>query len=283
MSWQFFLVLSILLFSLNSLFHKVIMREEQSDPYAQTIAFYGLVGIITWILTFFQGGFHYLIPFHLLPYFLPLMICSTLASVLVFTAMKRIDGSEVSILIATQRLWIVIAAVFFLAEPFSSRKLLGTIIILSGIAIALWKKKRFVINSAVGLVLVAAMLYGLAETASFYLLREMDALSLIVYISLVPALMLMLIRPASIPHLRFYLKRKYAVAIFLVSLNDTFATLFAYLSYQVGRNATQIGPLLATNTMLSVVLAIVFLKERTHMVQKVIGAAVVVGGIALVV
>lgn len=282
MSWQLLTLLSIVLFSLNSLFHKVIMREEQSDPYAQTIAFYGLVGIISLFIAIFNGGFQYKIPLQLLPYFIPLACFSTVAPVLLFHSIKRIDASEVSILVSTQRLWIVIAAFILLNEPFSYNKLLGTIVILIGISIALWKKNRFVLNKEILYVLLAAIMYGLAETTSYFILRSVDALSFIVYVSLIPAILLTIIKPRSIKKLKFYLTPKLALAIILVSLNDVLASLFGYLAYQIGRNASQIAPLLATNTMLSVILAIIILRERTNVANKIIGATIVVCGLILV-
>ena len=74
MTWQLFVGLSVFLFSLNGLFHRVLMKEENSDPYAQTIAFYGLGGLFAFVVSLFRGGFHYQISPGQLPYFFLLTI-----------------------------------------------------------------------------------------------------------------------------------------------------------------------------------------------------------------
>ncbi|MFH0863802.1 MAG: hypothetical protein V1858_01785, partial [Candidatus Gottesmanbacteria bacterium] len=89
------------------------------------------------------------------------------------------------------------------------------------------------------------------------------------------------IRPSIIKKLSFYLKPKFAINIMAVSLNDTIATLFLFLAYQLGRNALQIGPLMATQTIVTVLLALFILKETDYMFQKVVGAVIAVIGAIL--
>ncbi len=127
MSWQLLVGISVLLFSFNGLFHRVLMKDLKSDPYAQTVAFYGLVGVFAFIIAVFRGGFHYQISIEQLPYFILLTVFATIAPVLAFKALKLIEASENSILLSSQRLWIVIGAFIFLAEGFSINKLIGSL------------------------------------------------------------------------------------------------------------------------------------------------------------
>lgn len=283
MTWQFFVGLSVLLFSLNSLFHRVLMKEESSDPYAQTIVFYGLGGIFAFIISIFRGGFHYQISSNQLPFFFLLTVFATAAPVLAFKALKQIESSETSILLSSQRLWLVLGAFIFLNEPFSIQKLIGTIIIFFGIMVAQWKKQKFVFNQGAFFVLLAALSYAIAEIISFYILRNFDTTSFSVYNCLLPVLALIIITPKTLKKLTFYLKPKRALNISLVSLNDTLATIFLFFAYQIGRNASQIGPLMATQTIVSVLLAILILKERNNILNKIIGASIVVAGVILVI
>jgi uncharacterized membrane protein len=282
MTWQFFVILSVILFSLNGLFHRVLMRDTDSDPYAQTIAFYGLVGVFAFTIAIIRGGFHYSVSLQQVPFFIAMTIFATAAPVFGFKAIKLIQASENSILLSSQRLWILLGAFFFLREAFSISKLLGTLFILVGIAIAQWKKQKFVMNEGVLFSLLAALSYAIAEIISYYILRDFEAASFTVFVSLLPVLALLIIKPKTIQKLRFYLRPKYAINIALVSLNDTLATLFLFFAYQTGRNASQIAPIMATQTIISVLLAIIFLKERNNMVKKIVGAVMVVIGVILV-
>ena len=283
MSWQVLIGISVFLFSLNGLFHRVLMKDEKSDPYAQTFAFYGLGGLFTFIITLFCGGFHYQMSLPQVPLFLLIAVFGTVAPVLFFKAAKVLEASENSIIFSSQRLWLVFGAFIFLGEPFSIKKLIGTIIIMLGISIALWKKGKFVINGAFFFLIIAAMCYAITDVISFYILRNFDALSFNVYFAICTLVPLLIVKPGLLQKLRFYFKPAYALNILIVSINDTTATLLLFFAYQVGRNASQISPLMATNTIITVLLGILILKETSNMRNKIIGAMTVVLGVLLVI
>ena len=255
MSWQILVGISVLLFSLNGSFHRTIMRDLKSDPYTQTILFYGLGGIFVLILSLFNGGVNLQIRTEQIPYIILLTIFATAAPVLVFKSLKLIQASESSILLSSQRLWIVIGAFLFLREDFSFSKLLGVIIVIIGITIAQWKKRKFVINQGVIYALLAALAYAVTEIIAFYLLRDFDTISFTVLLSFLPVIILLIIKPGSIKKLTFYFKPEYARSIIVVSINDAIATLFLFFAYQVGRNAAQIAPIMARSDQM----------RRTHL------------------
>jgi uncharacterized membrane protein len=58
------------------------------------------------------------------------------------------------------------------------------------------------------------------------------------------------------------------------------ATIF--LAYQYGRNAAQIAPINETSTILIVILAAIFLKERSQLLRKLFAAAISVLGVLLI-
>ena len=283
MSWQLLISISILLFSFNGLFHRTLMKEENSDPIAQTIAFYGLGGIFIILLLAFRGGFQYQPILHNIPLILVYTVFATAAPVLAFKALKSIGTSENSILSSSARLWVVLGAFFFLHEPFSMQKIVGTVVILGGIIISQWRKEKIDINKGMFYALIAAVAYAIAETISYDLLRSFNVLSYSVLSCFLPVIALIILMPRSLRKLSFYRKPSRAINISIVSVNDTIGTVCVFLAYQVGRNAAQIGPLLATQTILSVILAILILKERDHMVNKIIGAVVVVIGVVLLI
>ena len=171
---------------------------------------------------------------------------------------------------------------FFLQEPFSIQKVIGTIIIVSGIAIAQWRNHRFVLNTGAWFALTAGLGFAITELTSFRILRNFDATSFTVYTNLLPVAALLLINTKSVKKLAFYARPKNALAIAAVSIGDFVATLSLFYAYQMGRNAAQISPIMATQTILSVLLAIVFLRERNYMINKIVGAALAVAGIILI-
>ncbi|OGC80644.1 MAG: hypothetical protein A2W07_08155, partial [candidate division Zixibacteria bacterium RBG_16_43_9] len=205
-----------------------------------------------------------------------------ITSVLAFKALKSIEASEYVILFSSSRMWVVAGAFVFLQENFSTGKVIGTLVILFGIALAEWKKQRIVLNQGALLALAGAFCFAATELVSFFILRQFDANSFTVYSYLLPVVALLVIHPKTMKRLSFYLRPKNAVNLTAVSIGDLVATLCLFYAYQLGRNAAQIGPIMASQTILSVLLAILFLKERRYIFNKVVGAMVVVAGIILV-
>jgi uncharacterized membrane protein len=161
-------------------------------------------------------------------------------------------------------------------------KILGTLVIVVGIAITLWRRRQFQVNEGVALVLVASLFYAGMDLVSYYIVRDFDAISLIVYVCYLPVVTLLLFRPQTVKKIPYYLKPKYALGVSVLALCDTVGTLCFFFAYQAGRNAAQIVPLGGLITINSVLLAIIFLKEYTNIPNKVIGALVTLVGAVLV-
>lgn len=282
MSWQLLVGLSVVLYSVNGLLHRTIMKDESSDPYAQAVVFTGLVGIFSLVILLFLGGSQTYLSLDKLPLFLILSLLTSLAMVFTFKGLKSIGASEHAILLTSSRLWLIAGAILFLKESFTISKLLGAMIILFGVVLAQWEKQKLVINKGTIYVLLAAMLFAAGETLSFFIVRNFDVLSFMVYASFFVSATLIILRPKIIKELSFYFMPKNAVNVIVTSINDGLANIFGFTAYQVGRNALQIGPLMSTQTLLTVFLAFVILKERNRLLQKIIGSiAAVIGTVLL--
>lgn len=281
MTWQFFLLASILVSSVNGLIHRTIMKNEQSDSKAQAVLFAGLTGIFGLVLALLTTGFHFP-PFSLWFNFLLMVALITSASILTFHAYQTVEASEMGILLSTERLWTVIAAFVFLGEAATISKVLGTVLVLVGVGIVYWKRHKVKFGTGLSLALVAAFLYGISYANGFYILRFFDAPSFVVFGSLLPAFVIILWQPKVIEKMRFYLIPKNGILVSLSAFLDTLMSVFLYLAYQLGRNASQISPLAATSLVVTVILAAIFLRERDNLLRKLLGSVVVVLGITLI-
>ncbi|MFH0749410.1 MAG: EamA family transporter [Candidatus Gottesmanbacteria bacterium] len=284
MTWQVFVCLAVLLYSVNGLLHRVLMKQTHSDAYAQAVVFNGLTGLFSLIILLFQNNFHfYVLSVQQLVLLIPVVICVSVATVCTFKGLKLIEVSEHTILLTTSKVWLIIGTLVILQERFTSLKLFGAIIVLVGVFIAEWRNRKFVFNTGAIYVLIAAFLYATGEVLSFYILRNLDAIPFMVYTSFFGLILLLAMKPSIIRKLSFYIQPKFGLNIIAVSVNDTLATLCVFLAYQVGRNALQIGPLMATQTIVTVILALFILHERDFMKQKILGAVTVVVGTVLLI
>jgi drug/metabolite transporter (DMT)-like permease len=282
MSWSILTLLGILVFSPKNLLYRTLMKDDKSDPYAQSIVFFGLGGTLALLFSLFHGGFQVQMTLNQLLLFVPLTVCATVGPVLLFKSYQRLDASEIAILQSSQKVWTVLGAFVLLQEPFAVNKILGTLVIVVGIAITLWRRRQFQVNEGVALVLAATLFYAGMDLVSYYIVRDFDAISFIVYVCYLPVVTLLLLRPQTVKKIPYYFEPKYALGVSVLALCDTVGTLCFFFAYQAGRNAAQIVPLGGLITINSVLLAIIFLKEYTNIPNKVIGALVTLVGAALV-
>lgn len=282
MSWQLLISLSVLLYSVNSLLHRTLMKNELADAHAQAVAFTGLTGIFSLVIMLFRGGFQSALSLNQLPLFLLCAFFSAMGMIAAFKGFQSMEASEHTILLTSSRIWSILGAIFFLQESLSVNKFLGAAAILFGVVLAQWKKQTLKLSLGAFYVLLAAFLFASSEILSYYIIRNFDVLSFMVYGSFFVTLILISIRPQIIKKLLFYAQPKYGLNIIVTSFNDALASIFGYFAYQIGRNALQIGPLGATATIITVLMGIIFLKENDHMPQKIIGGSLaVIGSILL--
>lgn len=281
MSWQILLVISILCLSLNGLFHKSLLRDDKSDPRAQAIVFLGIGGVLSIIIALFRGGLHFEFNPHLIFNLLVLSVFGTIAYVMKYRAYQLINASEIVIFSTTSKLWVTVGAAIFLHEAVTIQKMIGTIIILLGIAVIMYRDKKLKINYGILIVLVSAIFFALTDINGFYILQSMDASNYQVYFYLIPVFALLLVQPASIKKISYYFKPIRALKVTALSIFDTLGMLTLFFAYQAGGKASVISPLSATKVIVTVILAIIILKERDSIAQVLTGSVISVVGIFL--
>lgn len=281
MPWFVYLIISILLISCNGLFHRSLLKDDDSSPQAQTIIFLGIGGIIAIIIALVQGKHNLFFPQILLWNFLLVILLLTPAYLLKYRAYQLIGASEVVMFSVTGRLWNVVGAYFFLHEAVSLKMIIGAVVILIGVMITRFDKKKFTLNKGIFIVLVSSFLFGLGDINGYYILRSYDSTNFLIYSELLPVIALMLLQPIAIKKLQYYFRKDRAIKVFFLCICDALGMLALYLAYQAGHNAAVIGPLNATRAVVTVLLAALILKERRNIRNKVIGSIIAVIGVIL--
>ena len=202
-------------------------------------------------------------------------------NVFIFKALKAVEASEFTIVFATRTIWTIMAAVLFLGENFSRLQFLGTIFILAGVALVSWQK-GLKLNKGTLFSLAAATSFGLAFANDALIIRNFDVPSYLAIVFIVPALIIWAIFPKSIAKMQPMFNRNFLKKLGILGILYAISAITIFLAYQVGRNAAQIAPLNQTSMILTVILAIIFLKERSQLVRKLLGGLLSFLGIVLV-
>lgn len=280
MEWYWYLVLNICVFSLATLYQRIVLKNSP-DPVVYSVI-NGLVGGLILLGYGLYAGFR--IP-NLQDISLNLLLMSFLLGVgnmLTFSGLKRVEASEFTVLFSTRAVWSVVAAILILGESFSLKQVLGGGLIIASVFLVSWKKKSFRFTEGEMLILAAAALFGIEFVNDTYIVGKVDLFFYLPLIFLFPAIFAgilnykKMLRVRKIVSLKDFLQLSLLALLFSVSATSTLT------AYTKGHNAAQIAVLNQTSTILIVLLGIIFLGERSHMKLKIIGAVISLIGVYLV-
>jgi uncharacterized membrane protein len=279
MTWFIFALISIFAIAIANVYQKLAMRETESDPLAAGIFFQLVLTLITGVFAFFYG-FH-APPFSQFPfYFLNSAVFYAAGTFLIFKAIKEIEASELVILTAFSAIITIAGGIIFLGEPFSLRQVLGTALIL--IAIIIVQKKTGLSGKwGMWLALLGGSCYAVAVVSDTHILKTYDAVSYTPVMSLLPGIILLLFNPRVVTKLKSYVNATYVKNLSLYCFFYGIQAVCYYVALNKGANASQMAPLFRAEIILTVILAVIFLREREKIPLKIFGAIIAAVGVIL--
>jgi drug/metabolite transporter (DMT)-like permease len=280
-SWQFLIGITILCAAVGTLFQRTLLKDEKSDPVAYSVVYQLIVAAIIIVFAYIHG-FHMPDILHLWPNFLAMTVLYAATNILVFKSLSLIEASEFTVVFATRAVWTILAAVFFLGEHFTVTQSFGMGLLLVSVFLVSSKEKKFVFNKGLIFSLLAALTIGISFVNDTYIIRSTDVASYLVCSFSFPALLTLLFFPKSVRHIKNFLRKKVFMHMMFFSILTALGTITIYVAYQIARNAAQLGAVNQLATIVTVVLAIVFLRERSHFSRKIIGAILAFIGVVLI-
>lgn len=203
-------------------------------------------------------------------------------SVLNFTALKKVEASEFTVLFSTRALWSIASAILILGESFSLKQFIGAGLIILSVVLVSWKKKSFRLNEGEMLTLAGAFFFGVEFINDAFLVGKTDLFFYMPLIFLLPSLFIGLINYKKMIKINDFLSAKDIFKLGFLALMFAISATSTFMAYKAGNNAAQIAVLNQTSTILIVFLGIVFLKERTHIYLKIASAFISIIGVFLV-
>ncbi len=279
MHWLIFAGISVLAYSGATLFQRLAMKEESSDPVTSSIIFQFLLGIGSTAIALIWG--FKMPPSHLWPNLLAAGALYASGSVLFFRSIKMIEASELAILGGFGTLVTIIVAFFFLSERLTGIQWIGAVLILIAIVLVKFERRNFRYNKGVLYALLGTSCYGLAIVFDGYNLKFYDAISYLPVMSFIPGVLLLLAFPRHVPKIISQV-RTININLVIYSLLYVISAETFYLPIQQGTLVSQMSSVGRVSIILTVILAMIFLKERSHLGKKLIGAILATLGIVLI-
>ncbi len=279
MSWYVLAIINVISISVGTLFQKLSMKEDTSDPVASSIIFQFLLGFITLLYALMQG-FH-LPPLFLLPFFILSGALYAIGTIAFFKAFKLIGASEVTVIGGAGVIMTIVASFVFLHDKLTLLQILGVFFILSAVIAVNITKQKFKLNSGSLLALLGTSSYGLAVVNDSYIIRHYDVLSYLPLISFVPGMLLVF---CYIRRIRSIIRTARSININLIIFIILYAiqAISFYSALQAGALVSQISVISRASIILTVILATFFLKERKHILLKIIASVLTTTGVLLV-
>ncbi|MDP3941094.1 MAG: EamA family transporter [bacterium] len=283
MPWQLLLGISIIGEVIGRLLQRTIMKEDKSDPIAYAVIYQIIGGIIIGIFALVKG---FQLPQDITPILPNLLIMPVLyaiTNICMFTALKKTEASIFTILFASYSIWLIVGSIFVFREPFSFLQIIGTVLILLSVILVSWKHKNIKIGRAELITLSGAIVFAAAILNDTIILQKgFDPASYLSISFLAPGLFLWLLYPKRTKEIVAIGKSAAVKKVILMAFIYGIVTLTYYYAFLFGKNAAQIASINQINTVLTVIAAVIILKERSHLLLKLSAVAMSFVGVLLV-
>lgn len=282
MSWQLLIFISVIFEALGRITQRVIMKGEKSDPISTAIIYQFIASLFFVIASGFVG---FSIPDirPLVPFLLLTPIFWGGGNIFVFRSLKTTEASVFTVLFALRTLVVIVLSLLLLGESFSLLQVIGALLILGAVILVSWKKEQMKLKRGELFALIAAVFIACGIINDSYIVRTVPVLPYLAYNFFTSALFVWLLHPSRTKRVVTTLQEKAIMwkAILLAFIFAVAAGTSVY-AYQVGNNAAQLGAIYPVSNILVVLLAIVFLKERSSIVKKIAAVIISVIGVILI-
>ena len=282
MSWFILALMSVLFYSFSTIFQKKLMGENNSDPVAFMIVFQFLVtGILLIYILFSHTTFPNLI--YVWPNLILNGILIAIGSLCMFKALKITEASEYTIISTFSVIINLFFASVFLHEVITLNKLIGTIFIIASILIIAFKAKNNPTKIHKGHLfsLLSAIGFGTAFSNESYIVGQIGVIQNLVIGFFLPGLLVLLIKPKSLQHVRNLLPLTSLFKIIIFSILYLFGAITIFAAYTQGGDAGKIYGISNSTVIATVILSAIFLGEKDKPLRKIIATISAFAGIML--
>lgn len=278
MNWLLLTLLAIIARATYSLGTRLLSRDIQVSPQAQSLLLTTASGLRALIVSSFIGGINFsAVSQNLFPILL-IVSTSVFGNIIYFKGQKQLDAGTTQIAFSSILIWGTLLSIIFLNSRFSLLQVIGILLMLIAIILVqnIKKKMKTNINTSVLYIVSSALLFAVFQVTSASISSLFSTVTYIVLSSFGTALVIFLI---SFKKIKEDFK-KLILQIKNTSLKTLFASgtsllylIFSYLAYRSAPDRGVVVVLLTAQVVLSVIFGIFFLKEKENKARKLFAGA----------
>ncbi|MBL8121480.1 DMT family transporter [Candidatus Saccharibacteria bacterium] len=280
MYWQLFVIVNLITASLLVPLQRLFLRKRETDPITFTVVSQLATGILLLPVAIVHGlqipdlsrfGFAILTMFSVY----------AVAHYLYAHTLKQVEASIFSTLINTSTVWVVLMGYFILHETLHISDIVGTAIIMASVFMLMeHKRRKLQLERSILMGLLIGLLFGIGSSIWVYVGRHTDAISWTTLCFFATPTIFLAIKPSISKKAIEFVKGKIIYKIIILAVIWAIDNLASLSAYQHGQ-VSIIAPLLQTSAILTVIVAVVFLHERTRLRWKIAAAVVCFTGVVL--
>lgn len=282
MTWQIFILLSVIFYSVSIIIQKKILKDKNSNPIAFAIIFQLLVGIFIALYGFIFAKISFENFSSLFVNFIFMVVLYAILNIFIVKSMKQTEASKFTIIFATRALFATVISLIFLKEALLFRHIIGALLIFSGIMLSDPKSLKLSFGKGEMFAFLAALFFGFATVNDRFVLKQVNVYSYSSAAFILPAILTGLIYPGRIKDISVFLTGSFLPKIIFLCTIFAANSVFFYLALQRGDSVSQVNSAGLISVIVIVLLSVIFLKERTNMAMKIIGSVVSFVGLFLV-
>jgi len=269
--------------SFATVLKKVLVRKQDSDPIAYSIIFSLFAGTMITLFGIAFGDFSF--PSNIIDYLPNLIIVVLLygfGGIYTFKAMKHIETSSYTILFSSRAFFTIIGSAIFLDEVPGLLQLLGALLIFAAIIVVNLADYKFKISKGELYILFAAAAFGLENTNDRYMLDHFELYPFLFIAWIIPALFMLLLYPRVLPKFKLFLEKDFVIRMVPYAVLYAISSVLFFEALRLTDNSSRVAAINITDVIITVILSVVFLKEKGNKLIKFAAALLTVFGVGLI-
>ncbi len=285
MNWLLLTSLGVLSRAVYGIATKVFSNTAQVSAVSQSVILTAFSSVLSLLISPVVGGISFANLQTVWISAVVMILSQVLGNVTYFKGIEKLEASITQIAFSSIVIWGALLSSLFLGSHFTFLQIGGIVLLLGAILLIQYKKGKFKLSSSMLYIFVSAGLFAIFQVTSAQLSHTMTAATYLLLANLGTVVFLGIV----------YLKKVYTdvvllfknlknvvYASFFASSTSLLYFLFSYFAYQVAPDRGVVVLLLTTQVIVSVILGIIFLKERDRMLQKIIAGVLAVAASILI-
>jgi len=282
MSWLLLTFVSVIFRSVYGVMSKVLSNKVKTSTYTQVALLSSCGAFLGLVASPLLGGLNFNFTGVSILTILLVMLGQGLGNIAYFSGIKNLTSGTTQIAFSSILLFNTFLSLIFLNLHLSLLNVFGLVLLMLAI-ISVINGKIELHRKGVALIVLSALSFSVFQLSSSQLSKQVGAATYLILAYLGSVTIILAFKGKTvIKDLMSSKKRSTAGITMLTALPSSAYYLFSYYAYRSAPTPAKVAMLLTSQVVLTVFLSYFFLKEKGHVLRKVLAAVLVVVSAVLI-